>query len=307
MDNDAPKQDAQQPTIQGPTPSVDATTSAPSTNDAPQQDASISNNDVKAVMGKMSAMEKERNDLLEKYNSALKKQQELEQQHQRQSQITSNLENVYRQNPDAYEALRQSVLKTQGRDIGSYEQVYGSAQQATYQQPQQNFYNQPQQNDGFTQNNDDGFQRAQLSRAIDQLTNQHPELDPSTAGSKEEYEQRMGVLSELRLYADAIQTNRKIPLAEAMQKAYLLFNGGDAIADAEKVGELKGRAASLANGVGTDGAGSTGKASGESTNVLNMVGKLDPDRRAQYDRIVKRNGEKFGLRFLNKLQSEGVI
>lgn len=271
--------------------------------DSPQEDVQpkdedISEEQAKAAMAKMSALERERNELKQKYEQLRQAREsaEITQTPQQQAAgvqsqggreldwATANqLNAMFRGNPDAYENWRKEWVASGGRDYGPYDEVYNNKNPDQAQQIDVNAIAQTVQT-RVSEN-------MEWKSALKEFFKDVPEMDPeNVAGDDVAAKQAQEKFDRIAAIADVMRRatpslSRKESLIAAWNS--LPENMGKTIEAAKRAGELGGYAAANASGVGSVGGISGGKTKGEPSKI-----HLNAQESAYYQKKLKREGKK---------------
>lgn len=225
-----------------------------------------SDNDYNALKGKVSSLEKERNNAISEQRAYLE-----------------SLDDVFVDDPDKYEKYRNNLIQKTGRDPGTWDKLYGTTNNPTA--PNNQAAIQPQTVDPVviaTQ-----VDKIQEDKKILQgFFTETPDLDFfSTTATDEERQQRFKTVNIIANTADNIRAlNPNLSAQEALIEARnnLLPNYRQQVVEqAQKQGEILGKQSALSTG-----AGSTIVPSGQApTTPSGLVRQLTSDEQSRADRL----------------------
>jgi len=239
-------------------------------------------NDFNALKGKMSKLERERNE----YQQRLTESETI-------ANTFNDLKDSLQSDPNAWEAVRQARIKKGKDDIGTYESHFGQQSYEGANQPTQNKPpvqtplappSQPQYDPNRI--HEDVRTVLEEKEAQDHFFKEVPEMDPNTVKSLDDFEKR----EKANLYAETYQTAKmlsrtaRIPLKDAMVKTWYMRPENEAkyIEKIRKQGEIEGQANAYAQGVGA--------MSGVSGSNGSQAGKADTRISPEEAQIIKTMG-----------------
>ena len=234
-----------------------------------------------AMAGRVSALEKERNEYDKQLREEKKKSEELA----KKAKVFDTINEDFQNDPEAYEKWR-NARKKKGNDPGTYESIYGTPQTTNPSYSQGNINVDPNYIDQLVN------LRIQQNTAWNELKQEIPDLDPSKAKTQEALDDLKKVYQEIDPIATSIiKVRPNMSLKEAMKNAYYAVNHDKLVQSAEETGEAIGRQDAYAAGAGSFGSisGGTAKRTSEKTGQMTKYQlKVYEDLKAENPKIANR-------------------
>lgn len=241
---------------------------------------------LEAEASKMSKLESENFMLKENQSDAFSKK-------------LQELDDVYRDNPEAYESFRQGYLKKNGVDLGSHQQVYGISgnENASVSQLMQNpdsflsavkkIVKEEVQGELNEKSSND-----EISAGLHPFWDRHPELDMRKKETVD-IEKSQAISMAAASYK---QINPNLSWEEALNMAYAPISGEieKQVEDAKRDGEIIGRQAAMSSSAGKDGGSIT---SGTPVSGNRQKFRLTESQKSVYDRLLKTKGSKIATNY----------
>jgi hypothetical protein len=279
-------QEIETPALAGSKQHAEVTGTA-STTEAPQEehapDGKGDDLDVNRIKGKVSKLESENNQLKKTYDNI--------------RGTAEFMEKYLQGKPEAYEEFRNDFQGKTGKQLPSYEEVYGSYIQQTTQPSSQNLnpWEIAMQVAPVLKEQQD------YDHGVDELWKNVPEINPHNITDLEERREKGQVFERVHAIAETYKRfEPEKSWGDALKYAWnaLPENIGKQIENAQKTGEIVGKQNAYASGSGT-----TAPSGGSSTSPTAGMMKINltPSQHAQYERIKNRSGEQVARRFLQNL------
>jgi hypothetical protein len=247
-----------------------------------------------AEAGKMSALEKERNEL------------------RKQAELLAQIDGVFAKDPTAYEAFRQSYSRNTGVDLGNYAELYpteGFQNTSPQQEPRQYGSGQQGQYGGAAtpqgrvytpeEIRNISIQAVEDKQGVEKLIQDYPELDPKSPENREYLEKVWGDVSTV---ASAIMATRPgMTSYEALKTAYeTLPEVRQKVATKQaETAKLQGKQEAL-----TIGSASGGTPQGSSGGAISPeTVQMDEYQRERYNSL-KSNNPRVAEIYLKNLQKK---
>lgn len=243
---------------------------------------------IQAELGKMSALEKERNERVKELEIERKNKAELERklkEVETEAQGFQALTGRFRDNPTFYENFRKMWSESTGQTLPEHAQVYGSFTQQTLNQPVDLAAIKEEVKQELRQ---DMRQDAEASTGFQSFVSKYPEMDP-TKLSQEESLSAGEKFAQMRALVPGLQTiYPQASVAELLEYAY---NTLPDVREREsqrtkEANELSGMAKAYSKGIaGSDGmSGGAGQGVGPTIKV-----KLTAAEKSHYDKLTASN------------------
>ena len=204
---------------------------------------------IDAELGKIKALEQDRNEWSKKATEALREQDRLRQEKEEVEKATNAtkemLQNWFKGDPQAYELLRRKIISEGNPDPGTYESRYGSlpTQQGGYQSPIDPTTIDRLVDVKASEKIEQKFREREASDGLVQFMGKHPEYDLRNLDQRtSEYSTKFNELNKLGNLAAAVRNNNpSMSSSDAFEKAYMIEHIDEIKSDAQQVGEYAGR------------------------------------------------------------------